>query len=63
VIEQDGTLADALSRKPQVIQHLERTAIDHMTDPANYLGMAPLMANRAVAASKRQGSLNKEEIA
>lgn len=56
VNEQGGTLADALARHPEVTRHLDRAAIDRLTDPANYLGMAPQMVDRAVAASRRQAS-------
>ncbi|WP_418314519.1 class-II fumarase/aspartase family protein [Roseomonas gilardii] len=55
VNEQGGTLAEALARHPEVTRHLDRAAIDRLTDPANYLGMAPQMVERAVAASRRQG--------
>ncbi|WP_159997562.1 adenylosuccinate lyase family protein [Roseomonas sp. 18066] len=55
VNEQGGTLADALSRHPEVTRHLDRAAIDRLTDPANYLGLAPQMVDRAVAASRAQG--------
>ena len=56
VNEQGGTLADALARHPVVACHLDRAAIDRLTDPANYLGMAPQMVDRAVAASRGQAS-------
>jgi len=52
VNEQGGTLADALAALPAVTEHFDRAAIDRMTDPANYLGMAPDMVDRAVALSK-----------
>ncbi|WP_250436237.1 3-carboxy-cis,cis-muconate cycloisomerase [Caballeronia sp. ATUFL_F2_KS9A] len=51
VNEQGGTLAEALAALPEVTQHFDRAAIDHMTDPANYLGLAPQMADRAIALS------------
>ena len=56
VNERGGTLAEALARHPEVTRHLDRAAIDRLTDPANYLGMAPQMVDRAVAASRRQAS-------
>jgi 3-carboxy-cis,cis-muconate cycloisomerase len=31
--------------------HFDRAAIDRMTDPANYLGLAPQMVDRAIARS------------
>ena len=52
VNEQGGTLAEALAALPAVTEHFDRAAIDRMTDPANYLGLAPDMVDRAVALSK-----------
>jgi 3-carboxy-cis,cis-muconate cycloisomerase len=51
VNEQGGTLAEALAAMPAVLQHVDRATIDRLTDPANYLGLAPQMVDRAVAAS------------
>lgn len=51
VNEQGGTLADALAALPDVTTHFDRAAIDRMTDPANYLGLAPQMVDRAVELS------------
>ncbi len=51
VNEQGGTLADALSALPAVTQHFDRAAIEKLTDPANYLGLAPEMVDRAIARS------------
>jgi 3-carboxy-cis,cis-muconate cycloisomerase len=51
VNEQGGTLAEALAALPAVTQHFDRAAIDHLTNPANYLGLAPAMVDRALAAS------------
>ncbi len=56
VNEGGGTLAEALARHEEVTRHLDRAAIERLTDPANYLGMAPQMVDRAVAASKRQAA-------
>jgi 3-carboxy-cis,cis-muconate cycloisomerase len=56
VNEGGGTLAEALARHPEVTRHLDRAAIDRLTDPANYLGMAPQMVDRAVAASRRRST-------
>ncbi|WP_419897246.1 3-carboxy-cis,cis-muconate cycloisomerase [Roseomonas sp. USHLN139] len=55
VNEQGGSLAEALGRHPEVTRHLDRAAIDRLTDPANYLGLAPAMVDRALAASRAQG--------
>ena len=51
VNEQGGTLAEALAASPAVTAHLDRAAIDRLTDPANYLGLAPQMVDRAVERS------------
>ncbi|UOD50128.1 3-carboxy-cis,cis-muconate cycloisomerase [Orrella daihaiensis] len=56
VNEQGGTLADALAAIPVVTQHFDRAAIDRLTDPANYLGLAPVMVDRALAASALAGN-------
>jgi 3-carboxy-cis,cis-muconate cycloisomerase len=53
VNEQGGTLADALSALPAVTAHFDRAAIDRLTDPANYLGLAPAMVDRAIANSSQ----------
>lgn len=52
VNEKGGTLAQALAALPQVTEHFDRAAIDRMTDPVNYLGLAPQMVDRAVELSK-----------
>ena len=41
VSEQGGRLADVLAAEPEVARHLDRAAIERLTDPANYLGAAP----------------------
>ncbi|SAL09581.1 3-carboxy-cis,cis-muconate cycloisomerase [Caballeronia peredens] len=51
VNEAGGTLAEALAALPDVTKHFDRAAIDRMTDPANYLGLAPQMVDRALALS------------
>ncbi|MPW18269.1 3-carboxy-cis,cis-muconate cycloisomerase [Paraburkholderia sp. CNPSo 3157] len=51
VNEQGGTLADALAALPEVTRHFNRAAIDRMTDPSNYLGLAPQMVDRAIELS------------
>ncbi|MFL9966951.1 adenylosuccinate lyase family protein [Paraburkholderia sediminicola] len=51
VNEKGGTLAEALAALPEVTTHFDRPAIDRMTDPANYLGLAPQMVDRAVELS------------
>ncbi|KAI3595541.1 3-carboxy-cis,cis-muconate cycloisomerase [Cupriavidus necator H850] len=56
VNEHGGTLADALAALPEVTQHFDRATIDRMTDPANYLGLAPQMVDRAIALSKQSAA-------
>ena len=51
VNEQGGRLADVLAGMTQVSSRLDRQAIDGLTDPANYLGMAPQMVDRVLASS------------
>lgn len=55
VNEQGGTLAEALAAMPEVSAHFDRAAIDHLTDPANYLGAAPEMVDRVLASVARGG--------
>jgi 3-carboxy-cis,cis-muconate cycloisomerase len=52
VNDKGGTLAEALSVIPEVTAHFDRETIDRLTDPANYLGLAPQMVDRAVALSR-----------
>jgi len=47
--ESGRRLADVLAGTPEVSACLDRDAIERLTDPANYLGMAPAMADRVVA--------------
>ena len=51
VNEQGGRLADVLAGMTQVSSRLDRQAIERLTDPANYLGMAPQMVDRVLASS------------
>jgi len=51
VNEHGGTLAEALSALPAVTAHVDRAAIERLTDPTNYLGLAPEMVDRALASS------------
>lgn len=55
VNEHGGTLAEALAALPEVMRHVDRATIDRLTDPANYLGLAPAMVDRALAASAALG--------
>jgi 3-carboxy-cis,cis-muconate cycloisomerase len=47
------TLADALSADPRVSERIDRATIDRLTAPNNYLGLAPEMVDRVLAASTR----------
>ena len=51
--EKGMTLADALSADPRVSERIDRATIDRLTSPKNYLGLAPEMVDRVLAASKR----------
>ncbi len=51
--EKNMTLADALSADPQVSSRIDRATIDRLTSPGNYLGLAPEMVDRVLAASPR----------
>ena len=48
-----GTLAEALANDPTITAHIDRAQIDKLTDPVNYLGLAPEMVDRALASAKR----------
>jgi 3-carboxy-cis,cis-muconate cycloisomerase len=47
------TLADALAADPRVRSRIDRATIDRLTRPENYLGLAPQMVDRVLAASQR----------
>jgi len=47
------TLADALSADLRVSARIDRATIDRLTSPGNYLGLAPQMVDRVLAASRR----------
>ena len=51
--EEHLTLADALSANPQISGRIDRATIDRLTSPGNYLGLAPEMVDRVLAASRR----------
>lgn len=46
------SLAEALWAMPEVRAHFGRDAIDQLTDPTRYLGLAPQMVDRAIASSQ-----------
>ncbi len=49
-VEEGGSLLDALCAMPEVVDVLGRDALARLTDPANYLGCAPAMVDRLLAA-------------
>jgi 3-carboxy-cis,cis-muconate cycloisomerase len=51
--EKGMTLADALSADKRVSARIDRATIDRLTSPRNYLGLAPEMVDRVLAATKR----------
>ena len=57
VANDDGiSLLDALLARPEVTDRLERAELERLTDPANYLGLAPQMVDRALA---REGAVKR----
>jgi 3-carboxy-cis,cis-muconate cycloisomerase len=54
VANENGTsLADALSADKRVSERIDRATIERLTAPKNYLGLAPEMVDRVLAAAKR----------
>jgi 3-carboxy-cis,cis-muconate cycloisomerase len=51
--EKGMTLADALSADERVAKRIDRATIERLTSPKNYLGLAPDMVDRVLAATKR----------
>jgi 3-carboxy-cis,cis-muconate cycloisomerase len=51
--EKGITLADALSADERVSARIDRATIERLTAPRNYLGLAPQMVDRVLAAGKR----------
>jgi 3-carboxy-cis,cis-muconate cycloisomerase len=50
--EKGLALADALSADPRVASRIDRTEIERLTSPENYLGLAPQMVDRVLAARR-----------
>jgi 3-carboxy-cis,cis-muconate cycloisomerase len=46
-------LAEVLANDREITRHFDRAALDRLTDPANYLGLAPAMVDRVIAHSAR----------
>ncbi len=55
VNEKGGRLADVLNAMPAISSRLDPKVIERLTDPANYLGMAPQMVDQVLASSARIG--------
>jgi 3-carboxy-cis,cis-muconate cycloisomerase len=55
VNEQGGSLADVLNAMPAVSSRLDPKLIERLTNPANYLGVAPQMVDQVLASSGRLG--------
>jgi len=53
VNEEGGTLAAVLMQDATVTRHFDRVAVERMTDPANYLGLAPAMVDRVLGSAPR----------
>jgi len=51
--EKGLTLAEALAADARVATRIDRATIDRLTSPGNYLGLAPDMVDRVLAASRR----------
>jgi 3-carboxy-cis,cis-muconate cycloisomerase len=45
-------LAEALAREPAVANHLDRSAIEQLTDPAHYLGSSDAFIDRTLQAGR-----------
>jgi len=53
-LENGATLLAELERLPEVTKHLKPPRLRELTDPANYLGSAPAMVDRAL--KERRGA-------
>ncbi|MFE8152634.1 adenylosuccinate lyase family protein [Brenneria goodwinii] len=51
VNEKGGRLADVLNAMPSVSSRLDPELIEQLTNPANYLGMAPIMVDQVLKSS------------
>jgi len=51
--EKGLTLAEALAADTRVATRIDRATVDRLTSPDNYLGLAPDMVDRVLAASRR----------
>ena len=53
VIATGRPLVDLLAENAEIAKHLDRTALEKLCDPANYLGEAGAMVDRVLAVAKR----------
>jgi 3-carboxy-cis,cis-muconate cycloisomerase len=51
--EEHISLKDALSADPKIASRIDSATIERLTSPANYLGLAPQMVDRVLAAKPR----------
>jgi 3-carboxy-cis,cis-muconate cycloisomerase len=51
-LENGATLLAELERLPEVTKHLKPPRLKELTEPANYLGSAPAMVDRALKGRK-----------
>jgi len=56
VNETGGTLTEAFAALPAVTKYVDRTTIERLTDPANYLGLASQVVDRTFASLARPDS-------
>lgn len=56
VYEEGITLADALAGDPEVCKVLSRAEIDHLADPAGYVGSAPKIVDEVLAMAASKGT-------
>jgi 3-carboxy-cis,cis-muconate cycloisomerase len=63
VNDEGGTLEDALASNSVVLHNIHRPALKRLTDPVNYLGLAPQMVDRAVSSSMDLTSMLKRKDA
>lgn len=56
VNEKGGRLADVLNAMPGISSRLDPALVERLTDPANYLGLAPRMVDRVLENSAKLGT-------
>ncbi|MGH7934819.1 MAG: 3-carboxy-cis,cis-muconate cycloisomerase [Candidatus Binataceae bacterium] len=53
-IEENRMLIDLLAENAEISRHLDRAALERLTDPANYLGLAGEMVDRVLKSTSRK---------